>query len=105
MKKRLFVGVICLIVATPAPVLARQAFYTCLGHADGTITCESGFSDAPLGGEASFLVKDGVSAVLERRPLGTSTGYALRQSEKAYVIVFEDGKDGLSGNPDEADAR
>jgi hypothetical protein len=103
MKKRLVVGIAFLILTTPVPVLARQAFSTCLGHADGTITCESGFSEAPLGEEASFLVKDGVSAVLERRPMGRSTGYALRQSEKAYVIVFEDGKDGSSANPDEAD--
>ncbi len=86
----------------PAMALARPALSTCLGHADGTITCESGFSEAPSGADTAFLVKDGVSAVLEPRPMGASTGYTFRKSEQAYVIVFEDREDATPDNPDEA---
>lgn len=102
-QKRLVLGIVLLALATPAAVLARGARSTCLVHADGTVTCENGFSDAPLGEGGAFLVKDGVSAVLERRSMGTSTGYTFRKSEKAYVIVFEDGRDGSADAPSETD--
>ena len=94
MKMRIKIALVvaaCLL-ALPGAALAHTALCTCFDNADGTITCEGGFSDGSSASGVALIVKDGSGKVLEQGAMDKTSKYTFKKPEGAYLVVFDAGE-------------
>lgn len=92
LKMKMVFAIVALILALPAAARAHTALCTCFDNADGTITCEGGFSDGSSASGVSLTVKDGGGKVIEQGAMDKTSKYTFKKPAGAYVVVFEAGE-------------
>ncbi|MHC1790327.1 hypothetical protein [Solidesulfovibrio sp.] len=85
-------GVLTLALALPGLALAHTALCTCFDNADGTITCEGGFSDGSSASGVGLIVKDGSGKVIEQGAMDKTSKYTFKKPEGAYSVVYDAGE-------------
>jgi hypothetical protein len=87
------VGCIGVALALSAPaVLGHSPVCSCFDNADGTITCEGGFSDGSSAAGVAIRVLDARERVLLEGKMDDAGTYSFRKPEVAYHVVFDAGQ-------------
>ncbi len=92
MKMRAVFVIVALVLALAGTALAHTALCTCFDNADGTITCEGGFSDGSSASGVALIVKDGSGKVIEQGAMDKTSKYTFKKPESAYMVVFDAGE-------------
>ena len=92
LRMKIALALIALALALPGAALAHTALCSCFDNADGTITCEGGFSDGSSASGVGLIVKDGSGKVLEQGAMDKTSKYTFKKPEGAYAVVFDAGE-------------
>ena len=92
LRMKIALALIALTLALPGAALAHTALCSCFDNADGTITCEGGFSDGSSASGVGLIVKDGSGKVLEQGAMDKTSKYTFKKPEGAYAVVFDAGE-------------
>ena len=92
LRMKIALALIALALALPGAALAHTALCSCFDNADGTITCEGGFSDGSSASGVGLIVKDGGGKVIEQGTMDKTSKYTFKKPEGAYMVVFDAGE-------------
>lgn len=100
MKKRFFVGVFLVVgwvmglYSVPLSH-AHTPLLSCYDNADGTVTCEGGFSDGSSASGMEMRVENTQGQVLVRGVMGENSEYTFDKPATPFTVVFDAGDDHL----------
>ncbi len=92
MKKYFCMAICCgfaLIFASNAS--AHSALLNCFDNADGTFTCQGGFSDGSSATGIRIVVKDDSGRVLQEAQLNADSEVVLSRPQQNFTILFDGG--------------
>lgn len=75
---------------------AHTAIMSCFDNADGTITCEGGFSDGSSGSGISMYIKQNDRKIVEGR-MNEDSEFTFNKPNNGYTVYFDAGKGHLVG--------
>ncbi len=92
MKKNLCVAALCgLLLSFGTNALAHSALLNCFDNADGTFTCQGGFSDGSSATGISIVVKDSSGNILQQAQLNADSEVVLPRPQQDFTVLFNGG--------------
>lgn len=70
---------------------AHTAIMSCFDNADGTITCEGGFSDGSSGSGISMYIKQNNRTIVEGR-MNEDSEFTFNKPNNSYTVYFDAGQ-------------
>lgn len=70
---------------------AHTAIMSCFDNADGTITCEGGFSDGSSGSGISMYIKQNNRIIVEGR-MNEDSEFTFNKPNNGYTVYFDAGQ-------------
>ena len=83
---------ITMSLALSVAAQAHNAICDCFDNADGTITCEGGFSDGSPAVGIALRVVDGTGKVLVEGEMGAQSDFTFAKPEIGYRVQFDAGE-------------
>ncbi len=90
MLKRLALA--ALLAAAPTPALAHTPICSCFDNADGTITCEGGFSDGSSASGVTMKIMTAAGQVLLEGQMNENSEFIFDKPGEDYVVLFDAGE-------------
>ncbi len=92
MKNLLFIlAVAALLGAQASPAAAHSALLNCFDNADGTFTCQGGYSDGSSATGIRIVVRDSSGVVLQEARLDSSSEVTLNRPQGDFSVLFDGG--------------
>ncbi len=92
MKKNIFLALFCVIMLGFASnAMAHSALLNCFDNADGTFTCQGGFSDGSSATGIVIVVKDTSGRVLQEAQLNADSEVVLPRPQQDFTVLFNGG--------------
>ena len=91
-KKTLFIGILGLGFFLTGICYAHTPLCSCYDNADGTITCEGGFSDGSSASGVEMRVEDKDGKVLIKGKMDEDSEYTFDKPSNAYKVMFDAGE-------------
>ncbi len=92
MKKLFFTFFVCAFVfGAHSFALAHSALLNCFDNADGTFTCQGGFSDGSSATGIKIVVKDSSGNVLQEAQLNADSEVVLPRPQQDFTVLFNGG--------------
>lgn len=86
---RRFLGILCFFL--PFGVFAHSALLNCFDNADGTFTCEGGFSDGSSAQGINILIKDSSGNITQKATLNAYSEVVLPKPSGDFSVLFDGG--------------
>lgn len=80
---------------------AHSALLNCFDNADGTFTCQGGYSDGSSATGIRIVVRDGSGMILQEARLDSNSEVILQRPQGDFSVLF----DGGAGHSIEVDGR
>ncbi len=80
-----------LLLSAESSAFAHSALLNCFDNADGTFTCQGGFSDGSSATGIRIVVKDSSGNVLQEAQLNSDSEVVLPRPERDFTIFFDGG--------------
>ena len=100
-NKFLLLGAAILLSGAHSAVHAHSALLICHDNADGTFTCQGGYSDGSSATGVRIVVRDGSGTVLQEARLDSNSEVVLQRPQGDFTVLF----DGGSGHSVEVDGK
>lgn len=71
--------------------LAHSALFNCFDNADGTLTCQGGFSDGSSATGVNIVIKDSSGRVLQEATLDSNSEVLLQKPQDDFTVLFNGG--------------
>ncbi len=92
MKKFVLPFFVCaLLLCAYSQASAHSALLNCFDNADGTFTCQGGFSDGSSATGIKIVVKDNSGNILQEAQLNSDSEVVLPRPERDFTILFDGG--------------
>ena len=92
MKNLLFIlAVAALLGAQASPAAAHSALLNCFDNADGTFTCQGGYSDGSSATGIRIVVWDSSGVVLQEARLDSNSEVTLNRPQGDFSVLFDGG--------------
>lgn len=92
MKNLLFtLAVAVLLGAQASPAAAHSALLNCFDNADGTFTCQGGYSDGSSATGIRIVVRDSSGVVLQEARLDSNSEVTLNRPQGDFSVLFDGG--------------
>lgn len=92
MKNLLFIlAVAALLGAQASPAAAHSALLNCFDNADGTFTCQGGYSDGSPATGIRIVVRDSSGVVLQEARLDSNSEVTLNRPQGDFSVLFDGG--------------
>lgn len=92
MKNLLFIlAVAALLGAQASPAAAHSALLNCFDNADGTFTCQGGYSDGSSATGIRIVVRDSSGVVLQEARLDSNSEVTLNRPQGDFSVFFDGG--------------
>ncbi len=92
MKKSFIPLLLCAVfLAFSAQAHAHSALLNCFDNADGTFTCQGGYSDGSSATGIRIVVKDDSGRILQEAQLNTDSEVVLPRPQQNFTILFDGG--------------
>ncbi len=92
MKKVFLFPVFCLsLLAFSANAHAHSALLNCFDNADGTFTCQGGYSDGSSATGIRIVVKDASGNTLQEATLNADSEVVLPRPQQNFNVLFDGG--------------
>ncbi len=92
MKKILFFSFFCfMILAFSNNAKAHSALLNCFDNADGTFTCQGGYSDGSSATGIRIVVKDDSGNTLQEATLNADSEVVLPRPQQNFSVLFDGG--------------
>ncbi len=92
MKKILFFSFLCfLCIASSTQAYAHSALLNCFDNADGTFTCQGGYSDGSSATGIRIVVKDNSGNLLQEATLNADSEVVLPRPQQDFSVLFDGG--------------
>lgn len=92
MKNLLFIlAVAALLGAQASPAAAHSALLNCFDNADGTFTCQGGYSDGSSATGIRIVVRDSSGVVLQEARLDSNSEVTLNRPQGDFSVLFDGG--------------
>ncbi len=92
MKKILFSSIFGLILLSfSASAHAHSALLNCFDNADGTFTCQGGYSDGSSATGIRIVVKDSSGNHLQEATLNADSEVVLPRPQQNFSVLFDGG--------------
>ncbi len=85
-----FVFAAALMVA-PSFLAAHSALLNCFDNADGTFTCQGGYSDGSSATGIKIVVKDSSDRILQEAQLNADSEVILPRPQGDFKVLFDGG--------------
>lgn len=72
-------------------LFGHSALLNCFDNADGTFTCEGGFSDGSSAQGINIIIKDNRGNVLQKATLDSNSEVVLTKPEGDFSVLFDGG--------------
>jgi len=92
---------IVLLAASCTSAWAHSALLNCYDNADGTFTCQGGYSDGSSATGIRIVVRDSSGTILQEARLDSNSEVVLQRPQGDFTVLF----DGGSGHSVEVDGR
>ncbi len=90
--KKMFLAVICCVfLGLVGNAMAHSALLNCFDNADGTFTCQGGFSDGSSATGISIVVKDSSGNILQEAQLNADSEVVLPRPQQDFSVLFNGG--------------
>ncbi len=83
--------VLSFVVASATVSFAHSALLNCFDNADGTFTCQGGYSDGSSATGIRIVVKDMSGNILQEAQLNSDSEVVLPRPERDFTILFDGG--------------
>lgn len=80
------------LIAVAGPALAHNPICDCFDNADGTITCEGGFSDGTTAAGVALRVFDTNGRILIDGAMGERSDFTFDKPEGRFRVEFDAGE-------------
>ena len=74
-----------------ANLYAHSALLNCFDNADGTFTCEGGFSDGSSAQGINIIIKDKNGNILQKATLDSYSEVVLTKPQGDFTVLFDGG--------------
>ena len=92
MKNLLFIlAVAALLGAQASPAAAHSALLNCFDNADGTFTCQGGYSDGSSATGIRIVVRDSSGVVVQEARLDSNSEVTLNRPQGDFSVLFDGG--------------
>ncbi len=92
MKKHILMALCCCaFLGMTTKAMAHSALLNCFDNADGTFTCQGGFSDGSSATGISIVVKDSSGNVLQEAQLNADSEVVLPRPQQDFTVLFNGG--------------
>ncbi len=92
MKKIIFSLCVCMfMLGMHSLASAHSALLNCFDNADGTFTCQGGFSDGSSATGIKIIVKDSSGNVLQEAQLNADSEVVLPRPQQDFTVLFNGG--------------
>ncbi len=92
MKKNIFIALFCaMLLSLTTNAMAHSALLNCFDNADGTFTCQGGFSDGSSATGIKIVVKDSSGRVLQEAQLNADSEVVLPRPQQDFTVLFNGG--------------
>jgi type 1 fimbria pilin len=92
-QKKIIIGVLALVgIFVSAQVFAHTPLCSCYDNADGTVTCEGGFSDGSSAAGVQIRVQDKNGKVLIKSKMDQDSEVTFDKPSGPYTVVFDAGE-------------
>ncbi len=92
MKKIMTLFVFCAAFMAASPFAhAHSALLNCFDNADGTFTCQGGYSDGSSATGIRIVVKDSSGRVLQEAQLNADSEVILPRPQQDFNVLFDGG--------------
>ncbi len=80
-----------LLAGAQSSAYAHSALLNCFDNADGTFTCQGGFSDGSSATGIKIVVKDSSGNILQEAQLNSDSEVVLPRPERDFTVLFNGG--------------
>ncbi len=80
-----------MLLAFTSEARAHSALLNCFDNADGTFTCQGGFSDGSSATGIKIVVKDTSGNVLQEAQLNADSEVILPRPQQDFTVLFNGG--------------
>ncbi len=92
MKKIFLFAILCLLpLSFSGTAHAHSALLNCFDNADGTFTCQGGYSDGSSATGIRIVVKDGSGNTLQEATLNADSEVVLPRPQQNFSVLFDGG--------------
>jgi type 1 fimbria pilin len=91
-RKIIIIGILALGIFVSGQVLAHTPLCSCYDNANGTVTCEGGFSDGSSAAGVKMRVQDKNSKVLIKGKMDQDSEFTFDKPSGPYTVVFDAGE-------------
>ena len=91
MKTRFILTVVALAWIQPMSAAAHSALLNCFDNADGTFTCQGGYSDGSSATGIRIVVRDGSGTILQEARLDSNSEVTLERPQGDFTVLFDGG--------------
>ncbi len=92
MKKGLFLFLVAgMMLSFTSHAMAHSALLNCFDNADGTFTCQGGFSDGSSATGITIEVKDSSGNILQQAQLNADSEVVLPRPQQDFTVLFNGG--------------
>jgi len=79
------------LTLTPDSAEAHSALLNCYDNADGTFTCQGGYSDGSSATGINIIVRDSSGHVLQEARLDSNSEVVLQKPQGDFTVLFDGG--------------
>ncbi len=79
------------LVLCASEAFAHSALLNCFDNADGTFTCQGGYSDGSSATGIRIVVKDDSGRILQEAQLNADSEVVLPRPQEQFTILFDGG--------------
>jgi type 1 fimbria pilin len=91
-KNSITIGVLIFSLILAGHALAHTPLCSCYDNADGTITCEGGFSDGSSAAGVRMRVEKRAGGALLQGKMDENSEYTFKKPDGDYKVVFDAGE-------------
>ncbi len=92
MKRVLFFSLLsCMLLSFASNAHAHSALLNCFDNADGTFTCQGGYSDGSSATGIRIVVKDDSGNTLQEATLNADSEVVLPRPQQNFSVLFDGG--------------
>ncbi|CCK81436.1 MULTISPECIES: hypothetical protein [Desulfobacula] len=91
-KTKFFIGIIGFGFFMAGICYAHTPLCSCYDNADGTITCEGGFSDGSSASGVQIRVEDKAGKILIKGKMDEDSEYTFDKPSDSYKVIFDAGE-------------
>ena len=92
MKKTIILSTLAAILTIAGQSFAHSPLMSCFDNADGTITCEGGFSDGSSAAGVKTYVKDGDGKMILDAKMNEDSELTFKKPAGAYMVILDAGE-------------